>query len=57
MNNKTPSKAEEMVMLAIWRLKEKAYGVPIRRQILKDTGLDYTYGTLYGLLRQMVSKG
>lgn len=45
-----------MVLLAIWRLKDKAYGVTIRRQIRKDTGKDYTYGTLYGLLRQMSDK-
>jgi DNA-binding PadR family transcriptional regulator len=50
------SKAEEMVMLAIWRLKDKAYGVSIRRRILKNTGKDYTYGTLYGLLRQLSHK-
>ena len=51
------SKAEEMVLLAIWRLENDAYGVSIRRQIHKDTGKDYTYGTLYGLLRQMGRKG
>lgn len=51
------SKAEEMVLLAIWRLEDKAYGVSIRRQIRKDTAKDYTYGTLYGLLRQMGHKG
>lgn len=51
------SKAEEMVMLAIWRLNNNAYGVSIRGQILKDTGKDYTYGTLYGLLRQLAHKG
>ncbi len=51
------SKAEEMVLLAIWRLGEEAYGVSVRRQIRKDTGKDYTYGTLYGLLRQMDHKG
>jgi DNA-binding PadR family transcriptional regulator len=51
------SKAEEMVLLAIWRLESEAYGVTIRRQIRKDTGRDYTYGTLYGLLRQMDRKG
>lgn len=50
------SRAEEMVLLAIWRLKDNAYGVSIRRQILKDTGKDYTYGTLYGLLRQLDHK-
>jgi len=51
------SKAEEMVLLAIWRLTDEAYGVSIRRQIRIDIGKDYTYGTLYGLLRQMDHKG
>ena len=51
------SKAEEMVLLAIWRIGEDAYGVSIRRQIKVDTGKDYSYGTLYGLLRQLVFKG
>jgi PadR family transcriptional regulator PadR len=51
------SKAEEMVLLSIRRLADNAYGVSIRRQIRKDTGKDYTYGTLYGLLRQMDHKG
>jgi PadR family transcriptional regulator PadR len=50
------SKAEEVVLLAIWRLEHDAYGVSIRRQIKKDSGKDYTYGTLYGLLRQLASK-
>ena len=51
------SRAEEMVLLAIWRLADESYGVTIRKQIRKDTGKDYTYGTLYGLLRQMDHKG
>jgi DNA-binding PadR family transcriptional regulator len=51
------SKAEEMVLLAIWRLGDEAYGVSVRRQIRIGTGKDYTYGTLYGLLRQMGHKG
>ena len=51
------SKAEEMVLLAVWRIGNDAYGVTIRRQIKEDTGKDYTYGTLYGLLRQLTFKG
>ena len=51
------SKAEEAVLLAIWRLEREAYGVSIRRRIKKDLGKDYTYGTLYGLLRQLAFKG
>ncbi|MFC2158598.1 PadR family transcriptional regulator [Acidobacteriota bacterium] len=51
------SKAEEVVLLAILRLEKNAYGVSIRRQIIQTAGKDYTYGTLYGLLRQLVCKG
>lgn len=51
------SKAEEIVLLAIWRLADEAYGVSVRRQIRENTKKDYTYGTLYGLLRQMERKG
>ena len=51
------SKAEEMVLLAIWRLGDVAYGVSIRKEIRRNTKKDYTYGTLYGLLRQMERKG
>ena len=50
------SKAEEMIMLSIWRLKDNAYGVTIRKQILRTANKDYTYGTLYGLLDQLVRK-
>ena len=51
------SKAEEMILLAVWRLGKNAYGVSIRRHIIEVTGKDYTYGTLYGLLRQLAFKG
>ena len=51
------SKAEEMILLSIFRLKDNAYGVTIRKKILETTGKDYTYGTLYGILDQMVRKG
>ena len=51
------SKAEEMILLAIYRLEGNAYGVTIRKQILDTTKKDYTYGTLYGILEQLVRKG
>lgn len=51
------SKAEEIVLLAIWRVGQNAYGVTIRQQIERNSGRNYTYGTLYGLLRQLAFKG
>ena len=50
------SKAEEMILLAIIRLEDNAYGVSIRQMVLQTAGKAYTFGTLYGILDQMVRK-
>ncbi len=50
------TKAEEILLLAIWRLKDNAYGVTIRQMVAEKAKKDYTYGTLYGLLDQLVRK-
>jgi DNA-binding PadR family transcriptional regulator len=47
------TKAEEMLLLTILRLKEKAYGVAIKRHIQKATGKSLPYGTLYFILDQL----
>ena len=43
--------------MAICKLKEEAYGVPIREQICEYTGSDVGYGALYNQLEQLVRKG
>ncbi len=50
------TKAEEILLIAIWRLKENAYGVAIRKEVTEKAKKTYTYGTLYGLLDQLVLK-
>jgi DNA-binding PadR family transcriptional regulator len=45
------------VLLAVWRLKDNAYGVTIRRQISEVTGKAYPYGTLYSFLDLLHKKG
>jgi PadR family transcriptional regulator PadR len=50
------TKTEEIILLAIWRLKDKAYGVKIRRHISELTGKDFTYGNLYSALNQLTKK-
>ncbi len=49
--------AEEMVMTSIWRLRDEAYGVAIRRDITEVTQKEMIYGTLYNLFDQLVRKG
>ncbi len=48
---------EEILLLAIWRLKKNAYGVTIREQVMKATMQKIVYGTLYNSLDKLVKKG
>ena len=38
---------EEIVLLAIWRLKDNAYGVSIRDMITAMTGREWAFGQVY----------
>ena len=48
---------EEMFLLAVWKLKENAYGVTIRKYVSEVTNRIYPYGTLYSALDKMVRMG
>ncbi len=51
------TKTEEMLLIAIWRLKGEAYGYRIRKYISELIQKDFTYGNLYSILNQLVKKG
>ncbi len=48
---------EHIVMLAIIRLGDEAYGVPIRVDIERRTGRTLTVGALYRTLDRLEAKG
>ena len=48
---------EQIVLLAILRLGEDAYGVPIRLEIEQRTGRALTVGALYRTLDRLEAKG
>lgn len=50
------SLSESILMLAINQMEDNAYGVTIREKILDLTGKEYSYGTLYSSLDQLVKK-
>lgn len=50
------TKIEEILLLAIWRLKDDAYGVRIRQNVSQIIGKDFTYGNLYSALSQLAKK-
>ena len=51
------SKTEELILLAIWKLKENAYGVPIRDYLIEMTGKKFSIGGIYVPLDRLVRKG
>jgi DNA-binding PadR family transcriptional regulator len=48
---------ESILLLAIWRLKDNAYGVTIREKVSEVTKRTISYGTLYSYLDQLSRKG
>jgi len=56
MRYKELTKIEEILLVAIWHLKDKAYGVKIRQYVSNIIGKEFTYGHLYSALNQLVTK-
>jgi len=48
---------EQLVLLAVIRLGEAAYGVPIRQEIADRAGRQVTVGALYATLDRLEAKG
>ena len=48
---------ELVVLLALLRLSDQAYGVTVRREIEKRTGRDVSIGAVYATLDRLQSKG
>ena len=48
---------ETLLLLAIIRLDERAYGVTIRRELLQRTGKDIAVGAIYTGLGRLERKG
>ncbi len=48
---------EQIVLLAVLRLGDQAYGVPVRREIEARTGRSLTVGALYRTFDRLEEKG
>jgi PadR family transcriptional regulator PadR len=51
------SRIEEILLLAIWKLGDDAYGITIREQVEKDTGVKWLSGAIYGPLSRLRKNG
>ena len=59
MSNKeeTLGSLEHIVLLAVMRLGDDAYGITVRREIENTTGRDLSIGAVYATLVRLESKG
>jgi DNA-binding PadR family transcriptional regulator len=48
---------EHIVILALLRLADRAYGVTVRREIEKRTGREVSIGAIYATLDRLEAKG
>ena len=48
---------EQLVLLAVLRLAEDAYAVPIRGLVLQEAGVNLSRGTIYVTLERLERKG
>ncbi len=51
------SRPEELILLAVWKLKDNAYCVPIRAYLNKFTGKTWSFGSIYDPLDRLEKKG
>ncbi len=50
------SRSEEIILIAIWKLKGNAYGVTIREMVSQLTGHDWLFGAIYVPLDKLTRK-
>jgi PadR family transcriptional regulator PadR len=51
------TRSEELVLVAVWKLKEEAYCVPIRKHLQKMTGRDWSFGSIFDPLDRLEKRG
>ncbi len=51
------SRIEEIILLAIWRLQDNAYGITIREEVGRATGKTWLTGAIYASLSRMLNNG
>jgi len=51
------SRIEEILLLTIWKLEDNAYGISIREQVERDTGVKWLSGAIYAPLSRLKKNG
>jgi PadR family transcriptional regulator PadR len=50
------SRLEEIILLSIWRLQDKAYGITILDEVAKATGKTWLTGSIYASLGRLLKR-
>ncbi|MCH8246976.1 MAG: PadR family transcriptional regulator [Bacteroidetes bacterium] len=51
------SRAEELLLLAIWTLQDQSYGAMLRDYLVEATNEDWSIGVVYNTLDRLARKG
>jgi len=51
------SRIDELILIAIWKLGEHAYGMAVREEIIRATGVNWLLGAIYGPLARLHRQG
>lgn len=51
------SRVEEIILLAVWRLQDNAYGITIHKEVEELTGKRWNLGAVYGPLSRLHKNG
>ena len=51
------SRIDELILIAIWKLGKNAYGMAIREEIMRATGMNWLLGAIYGPLARLHRHG
>jgi PadR family transcriptional regulator PadR len=51
------SRVDELILIAIWKLGKNAYGMAIREEIARATGVNWLLGAIYGPLARLHRQG
>ena len=51
------ARAEELVLLTVWKLKDEAYSVPIRDYLTEISDQEWSFGAIYVPLDRLEKKG
>ena len=51
------SRVDELILIAIWKLEKNAYGMAIREEIMRATGMNWLLGAIYGPLARLHRHG